>query len=304
MVLRFDATFRSRATPIRDSSAPIITSRRNPLVRRLRNLGTRRGREEHQLLLLEGTHLLQEVLRGIDRAFEGALEVIATNDWLNAHEELLTHLPDQTVLHQVSPEVLAASLTTVTPDGVATIVSLDVLPHQAFAQTLILALDRLQDPGNLGSLFRTSLAADVDCLWMASGADPLSPKVLRSSAGSVLNLPFRRFGPSEPEGVEQLVIHLRHAVNQGMQVVMTLLPDTEGIEKIIPYWELEWQRPTVLVLGNEGSGVHPDLHSVCTHAITLPHSSAVESLNVAAAAVPLLLERRRVKMTAALQQPG
>ena len=59
----------------------------------------------------------------------------------------------------------------------------------------------------------------------------------------------------------------------------------------------DWRKPTVLVLGNEGAGIHPKFQSCCTHAVTLPHNKNVESLNVASAAVPLLLERFRAKMT-------
>ena len=70
------------------------------------------------------------------------------------------------------------------------------------------------------------------------------------------------------------------------------------------YWDLNWRLPTALVLGTEGSGLHPELLACCTHAVTLPHSPRVESLNVAAAAVPLLLERRRATMTATSQQSG
>ncbi|MFL0781168.1 MAG: TrmH family RNA methyltransferase [Prochlorococcus sp.] len=286
----------------------MITSRRNPLVRRLKALVTRRGREEQQLLLLEGTHLLQEALSC--RQLSGqiasapALELVATREWLDRHPELLDRLPAETVLHQVSPEVLSAALTTVNPDGVATLLPLAALPPPVSGATLLLALDRLQDPGNLGSLFRSSLAAGVDGLWMASGADPLAPKVLRSSAGSVLHLPYQRFGPSEQDGVAQLAAKLQEAAIQGMQVVATLVPDAAGIDATPPYWELDWRQPTVLVLGNEGAGIHPSLQACCTHGVTLPHSPAVESLNVAAAAVPLLLERRRVKMTAPLQQSG
>ena len=66
---------------------------------------------------------------------------------------------------------------------------------------------------------------------------------------------------------------------------------------VIPYWEIDWIRPTVLVLGNEGSGVHEEILKCCTHAVTLPHNELVESLNVASAAVPLLLERLRARMT-------
>ena len=73
---------------------------------------------------------------------------------------------------------------------------------------------------------------------------------------------------------------------------------------VIPYWELDWCLPTVLLLGNEASGLHPSLQACCSHGVTLPHSALIESLNVASAAVPLLLERRRATMTALMQQPG
>ena len=76
----------------------------------------------------------------------------------------------------------------------------------------------------------------------------------------------------------------------------TISPNKSTKKKVKPYWELDWNLPTVLVLGNEGSGLHSSIEACCTEFVTLPHSSLVESLNVASAAVPLLLERQRVKM--------
>ena len=90
----------------------------------------------------------------------------------------------------------------------------------------------------------------------------------------------------------------------GVQVVATLVPDATKADPPVPYWDLDWTLPTALVLGTEGAGLHPDLQACCTHAVTLPHSARVESLNVASAAVPLLLERRRATMTATSQQFG
>jgi len=278
----------------------LITSRRNPLVRRLKSLASRAGREEHSLLLLEGTHLLQEVLR----AAQQPKEIVATTSWLSNHHELVDKLLPQTCLHEVTATVLEASLTTVNPDGVATIISTNSLPKSSDQATFVLALDRLQDPGNLGTLLRTAMAADVESVWLASGADPLSPKVVRASAGAILQLPHVRFGASEQEAVEQLAKQLKQAVNRGFQVVGSLVPGSDAAQSAIPYWDLDWQQPTVLVLGNEGSGLHPCLQACCSHGVTLPHSAAVESLNVAAAAAPLLLERRRATMTSPMQQSG
>lgn len=275
----------------------MISSRRNPLVRRLKSLSSKEGRQEQALLLLEGTHLLQEVLRTPHQP----KEIVATSLWLERHADLLQALSPQTSIHKVTPTVLEASLTTVNPDGVASLLPLDALPQTADRAQFVLALDRLQDPGNLGTLLRTALAAEVEAVWLACGADPLSPKVLRASAGAILHLPHRRFGSSEQAAVEQLAEQLECAVDRGLQVVATVVPGSSAANAALPYWELDWREPTVLVLGNEGSGLHPRLQACCTHRVTLPHSALVESLNVAAAASPLLLERRRATMSSSMQ---
>lgn len=282
---------------------PVITSRRNPLVRRLRALASRKGRDQEGLLLLEGTHLVQE-LAVLLRNYHGPWELVATPAWMEIHAALLAQFASAPRLQLVSDEVLQAAVTTVHPDGVAALIPMACLPARPNAPSFVLALDRLQDPGNLGTLVRTALAADVDMLWQGAGADPFNPKVVRSSAGAVLRLPFQRFGPSEQEGVEGLRQVLLQAREHGLQVVATLVPGAGAPVPVCPYWQLDWTRPTVLVLGNEGSGLHTDLLACCSHGATLPHSSAVESLNVASAAVPLLLERRRATMAATSQQTG
>ena len=104
--------------------------------------------------------------------------------------------------------------------------------------------------------------------------------------------------------IQLLQQELKQLAASGVQVVATLVPDPVNGESPSPYWDLDWTLPTALVLGTEGAGLHPDLQACCTHAVTLPHSARVESLNVASAAVPLLLERRRATMTATSQQFG
>ncbi len=274
-----------------DSSLPLISSRRNPLVRRLKSIASREGRERHSLVLLEGTHLLKEALR---TSFL-PIEIIATSNWLENHSDFLRTIPSQTVLREVTQSVLQAALTTKNPDGVAALFPLEALPKPLKDFSYVLALDRLQDPGNVGTLFRTALAADIEVIWLALGADPLGQKVLRASSGAVLNLPYERFEGSEEDVLQRFAQRLECAVSNGHQVVGTTVPTTSS-KSILPYWELDWTKPTILVLGNEGSGLHPSIKACCTHSITLPHNSCVESLNVASAAVPLLLERRRAKM--------
>ncbi len=265
------------------SPSELITSRRNPLVRRLRQLQESRGRREQDLLLLEGTHLLQEVLRlGL-----APTDLLVTQAWAVAHGPLLERLPPGCRPQPVSAEVLAAVASTRHPDGVVATLPLPANSPAAAppggVAGLVLALDTIQDPGNLGTLMRTALAAGVDGLWLADGADPHQPKVLRASAGAALALPLWRTTRSA------LLAHLNALAAEGLQLVATQPPPSAAQ----PYWRLDWSRPTVLLLGSEGAGLAPELLALASERVTIPHHPAVESLNVAVAAAPLLLERWR-----------
>jgi TrmH family RNA methyltransferase len=256
----------------------LITSRRNPLVARLRALHQPKGRREQGLLLLEGTHQLQELLRlGLQPE-----QLLATPAWLERHGDLIASAPCQP--QPVGDQVMEAVSTTDSPDGVVATLPRQALPLARGEGLFVLALDQLQDPGNLGTLLRTALAAGVEEVWLGGGADPLQPKVLRASAGAALALPLRR--EADRSGLFPLLERARAA---GHQLVATLVDGPE----VQPYWQLDWSRPTVLLLGNEGAGLHPELAALASHRVTIPHSSAVESLNVAVAAGPLLLERWR-----------
>lgn len=268
--------------PVFAGAAP-ISSRRNPLVRQLRALHQGRGRREQGLLLLEGTHLLQEVLRlGLEPQL-----LLATSTWLAAHAGLVAALPPGTRLQIATEAVLAAAASTEHPDGVLLTLPAVALPQadaDAFPK-FVLALERIQDPGNLGSLLRTALAAGVEQVWLAEGADPFQPKVLRAAAGAALALPLLRLTAA------QLEERLLQAAGAGLQRVASVLSSPD--RPALPYWQLDWCRPTLLLLGNEGAGLAASLLALADARVTIPHSAALESLNVGVAAAPLLLERWR-----------
>jgi TrmH family RNA methyltransferase len=256
-------------------------------VRQLRDLHEARGRRAQGRLLLEGTHLLQEALRlGLRPEL-----VLATPLWLERHAALLQGLPAGVRLQPASAEVLDAAASTRHPDGVLATLPLpdaELAPAGALVGAggpgdFVLALDRLQDPGNLGTLLRTALAAGVTRVWLAEGADPFQPKVLRASSGAALALPLERLEAAELRRRLQ-------GLGGAMQLVATVVRGGQ------PFWELDWRRPTVLLLGNEGAGLADDLAALAQHRVTIPHSTAVESLNVAVAAAPLLLERWRQQL--------
>jgi TrmH family RNA methyltransferase len=263
---------------------PLITSRANPLVRRLRALHESKGRRAAGEVLLEGTHLLQEV----NRLRLAPDQVLFTPAWAQRNEILLHSLPSSVLRQPVQSDVLARMASTENPDGVVCVVPTPSQPWPT-QPGFILALDRIQDPGNLGDLLRSALAVGVEGVLLGGGADPWQPKVLRASAGAGLCLPMRRCGE------DALAAELSAAGAAGLQRVAAVVGADQQA-----YWELDWQRPTLLLLGNEGAGIGGGLLPGCDERVCIPHAREVESLNVASAGALLMFERLRPRRPAAV----
>ena len=141
------------------------------------------------------------------------------------------------------------------------------------------------------------MAGGVDRIFLGGGANPLNQKVLRASCGSLFHLPFERIDGLEEFVISKLLLTLKDFSNKGFQIILTAGQNQVSQMSLKPYWDLDWLRPTVLVLGNEGSGIHKNIKEAFNEIVTIPHSELVESLNVASVAVPLLLERKRVTIS-------
>ena len=225
-------------------------------------------------------------------------EILVTEKWLKKNQNLSQQF-EQSLINIVSEEVLSSAISTINPDGIAALVKISSIPKYKFNKKddLVLVLDRIQDPGNMGNLFRTALAAGVDSIFLSGGAHPLNQKVLRSSSGAVFHLPFLRFEGSEEEKINSLLKSLSDLSNNGFKIFSTSSHNKSSNKSTKPYWEIDWTKPTALILGNEGQGIHKKIQEAFNETISIPHSELVESLNVACVAVPLLLERKRVTYT-------
>jgi len=272
----------------------IITSKNNPKIKRFRSFKDRVPSKEKEYFCIEGTHLLEELIK----AELTPSELIATEEWISKNQKIIEKL-DTSLISIVSREALTSSITTKSPDGVATLVKTSEIKQFNYQKNnnFVLVLDRVQDPGNLGNLFRMALAGGVDGILLGGGANPLNQKVLRSSCGSLFHLPYKRIEGEEEMVIEKLMSSLSNFSKIGFQIILTTGPSQDPNISLKPYWELDWLRPTVLVLGNEGGGIHKKIKEAFHERVTIPHSELVESLNVACVAVPLLLERKRVTLT-------
>lgn len=256
----------------------MITSLQNPLVKQMRKLHSSKGRREQNLFLLEGTHLLETACEN-----DCSLATVCyTQQWQERNSQLLEMAYKQAKRTEiVSEEVLGAIATTVHPDGVvATAVRSIDKPIKLTHLHLGLVLERLQDPGNLGTIIRTAVAAGVDGLWLSDDSVDLdNPKVLRSSAGAWFRLPI-----AVSSNLTKVVREYR---SQGVQIIATL-PKADKL-----YWDIDFTRPTLILLGNEGAGLTEELISLSNLQVKIPLNAGVESLNVAIASALLLYEAQR-----------
>nr|WP_324616306.1 RNA methyltransferase [Lusitaniella coriacea] len=265
------------------SIAPeMLTSLQNPLVKQMRKLRSRKERHKQHLFLLEGTHLL-EVAAQLGCPFT---VLCGTPAWQQKHPQLWYRAQELAARTEiVSPEVLGALATTEHPDGVVAAVSRDgigKMPQEPIALGLV--LERLQDPGNLGTIVRTAAATKVEGIWLSEDSVDLdNPKVLRASAGEWFRVPT-----AVSSDLIEVIEHLRAT---GVQTIATLPQATQT------YWDVDWKKPTVVVLGNEGTGLSEDLAALADERVRIPLNSGVESLNVAIAAALLLYEAQRQRLS-------
>ncbi len=256
----------------------MLTSLQNPLVKQLRKLHRAKERQKQQLFLLEGTHLLEEAC-AVDLPL---VTLCCTPDWLTGHSPLWQQASAQAERAEiVSPEVLGAIATTVTPDGVVATAARGHVHAPLIAPVgLGLALECLQDPGNLGTVIRTAAAASVEGIWISADSVDLDhPKVLRASAGQWLRSPLS-VSPN-------LQADVSRCQQQGMQVIATL-PKAD-----LTYWQVDLRQPTLFLMGNEGAGLSAQLAEQADLQVKIPLAPGVESLNVAIATALLLYEAQR-----------
>ena len=255
----------------------MLTSLQNPLVKSIRKLHQAKERRSQAQFLLEGTHLIQEAL-----ATRYPLAIACyTPAWEATHPDLALCLQQSVErVEQVSDAVLEAMTTTQHPDGVVAIAPQIFRSPNPAIRGIGLAIETLQDPGNLGTIIRTAVAAEVEGLWLsADSVAPDHPKVLRASAGQWFRLPF-----AVVDDLDSLLVDW---VQAGVQIVAASSHAT------VDYWSVNFTQPTVIVLGNEGAGLSESLQRRATLQVRIPMAGEVESLNVGISAALLLYEAQR-----------
>ncbi len=255
----------------------MITSPSNPLIQEIRRLQRKpRARRQTGRFVAEGVRLAREALAA-DVLPE---RVLLAEDAASEAVEVARALARRGVpVDRVSARAFRAASDTETPQGVLLVLPIRDLPLPRRRDFLLLA-DGVRDPGNLGTLLRTALAAGVQGVLLPPGnADPYNPKVVRAAMGAHFRLPLRRVSW---EGVPPLL--------NGLQVFLA------EAHAGVPCYRADFRQPLALVIGGEARGAGAEARRLAHQAVHIPMPGGTESLNAAVAAGVLLFEvvRQRV----------
>lgn len=260
----------------------MITSTANQRVKELVELSAKaKARAEADVFLAEGRKLFMEA--PADRiAAVYAEEACYREADADVREKL-----DALSCELVSSEVFRKISDTKTPQGILTVVKQSHWKlHALLKETdekapLFLVLERIQDPGNLGTMLRTAEGAGVSGVIMTRDtADIYSPKTIRSTMGSVYRVPF-----VVTDDLTEPAAQLRAA---GIHVYAAC-----PAPSACSYDEPDYREPCAFLIGNEGNGLREETVRQAERCITIPMAGQVESLNAAMAAGILLYEAAR-----------
>ena len=263
-----------------------IKSNDNGRVKLVRKLHTKKGRSEEGKFVAEGINLVRELFeRGLKADFVMSSKSVFEDEASEAHAILreLAASDDSVicVLDDRDFEKISDAEHGIDVLAVVAMPGRDANPAELIGKgSNVLVLDRIQDPGNLGTLVRTAAAAGYAAVLALKGtADIYSPKVLRATAGTVFDIPFV-YVDSE----EDLMTILR-ACDKKLAV--------SDVRSGTAYYDADMKRDIALVIGNEGSGVTDTLLDMADIRVTLPMKGGVESLNAAVAGALLMYESVR-----------
>jgi RNA methyltransferase, TrmH family len=271
----------------------LITSPSNPRISKLRDLHTARGRKKSGLFLMEGIHLLEALLDAgiVPQEVYYQAEVLQHSVKGRAlFARLVGSGISQECLVEVNERVMQALGDVQTTSGVVSVLPLELFKadrlrarRPAVKRPFLLILDDIADPGNMGTLLRTALAADVESVLLTSNCvDCYSPKVVRAAAGAHVALPIEAH--LSWQAIAEKVA--RHSGN----ALRVLLAEAGGT---LLYYEQDLTLPFALIIGNEAHGPSQEARSLATLTVSIPLANGVESLNAAMAAGIVLFEAVR-----------
>jgi len=253
-----------------------ITSKDNAAIKLALRVKQKKHRQQERLYLVEGHKMLQEILA----CPEALARVYLTRETAAAYYPGLKDMSGVECL-LVDERLMAILSDTETPQGVVALAHKPQHNVNLFTQRpgLLLLLDQIQDPGNMGTIIRTAWGFSVDAVLLTPDCvDPFAPKAVRASMGGIFHVPII-------DSVDMEVLH--EFKNSSFQILGSL----PAADKTL--FEQDFTGGRIIVVGNESRGISAKILKLCDHCFKIPLNPRVDSLNAAMACAIITVEALR-----------
>jgi len=258
-----------------------ITNLSNPKIKEALDIKSNRGKHKNTAFIIEGPHLIETALASGSKVST----IFFTDEFASKKDgqKILRRITGE--IFEVPAHIINKLADTETPQGIIAIASYEIkkLDEITFKQTpMIVAVDGVQEPGNLGTIIRTSDAAGADAVVILKGTcDAFMQKTIRATAGSIFNIPI--IYSDTGRFIEWLK-------SKDIMLVATALDSDKSI------FEADLKKPSAFVFGNEAHGVSSEIKKHADTTLKIPTYGKAESLNVSASAAVCLYEAARQRL--------
>ena len=249
----------------------IITSKDNEIIKNIKKLKEKKYRLD--TYIVEGIKMVKEA---INENQEIALIAIREDFKIDFDTKKIKIV---TISNKIFNDISDVK----TPQGILAVIKKNQNNQIETNSDYILALDSLQDPGNMGTIIRTADSANINQIIInKTTVDPYSPKVIRSTMGAIYRTNIIE--------VEDLKATLKEMKSKGFQIITTDLKATQSI------YDINYNNKTVVVIGNEANGVSQEILQTADKKVIIPMLGKTESLNASIAASIMIYEYVRQKI--------
>lgn len=248
----------------------LITSKDNETIKEIKKLKEKKYRKEK--FIIEGIKMIEEAIQ-----YNAHIELVVYSEKFKISdiENIIKQKSIKTI--EVTESIFNTLTEVVSPQGILAVVRKNENSKKIdYSTNFILALDGIQDPGNLGTIIRTADATNLKQIIVSKDTvDTYSPKVIRSTMGAIFRVNVIE--------VEELSIELERLKKEGFKIITTSLQTEKSI------YDIDYKK-SVVVIGNEANGVSDKVYEVSNTKVKIPMPGKAESLNASVAAGVMMYE--------------
>ncbi|AMN36390.1 TrmH family RNA methyltransferase [Clostridium perfringens] len=250
-----------------------IESKNNNLFKEIKKLKEKKHRIKSNKYLIEGLRFVEEAIKSkvsID-------SIIFTESFKEKNPDLFLKINENIKLIQMNEALLKQLCSTENPQGIVGVINMQ--NKELKSGELVVLVDKVQDPGNMGTIIRTAHAAGAAGIVMTKGTvDIYNDKTLRSTMGSIFYIPI-----VEDDSLD----FVKSLKKEGYKLVVSSLQGKNN------FFEENLQGKVMIAVGNEGNGVSEEVYDIADIKVKIPMPGEAESLNVAVATSIMIYEKIR-----------